>query len=142
MRQPRKNKTYKLDLTKPVDKTDFFMKDGDCFGKEWDMSSKECPTCADRDICAILFKDKVDKKTKEIEHKQGSYFLDRANLAALTDTVLFDFIECGKTNVQDFISFGVEKSKCSDVTAVKNNLKAFIRRHGKVYVKNGVIWIK
>ena len=35
-----------VDLTVPLDKAAFIVSDKDCFGNMWDMSSKECPQCA------------------------------------------------------------------------------------------------
>ena len=46
-RTPKKEKSYEVDLTVPIDRSMIKEKD-DCFGKMWDMTSRECPQCADR----------------------------------------------------------------------------------------------
>lgn len=141
MRNPRINKTYRLDLTKPINTDDMATGEYDCFGKEWDMSSKECPLCADRDICGILFKDKVDKKTKDIERKGKAKFLDNADFDSLTDKSITDFIDSGVTTSKELIEFGIRKTNCDDVVAVKNKVKEFVKKSNKISIKKGTVWM-
>ncbi len=133
--------TYEVDFTKPVNKENFIMADTDCFGKEWDMSSKECPQCADRDICGLIYKDVVDSKAKQIEQDLGSKFLDEADFDNMTTEKLLDFIQSGVTTTSDLIEEGMRLSNCSDVVAVKTRLTDWIRNEDNIRTRGGIVWV-
>lgn len=144
MRNPRKEKTHEFDLTVPLDKDIILSVENmatDCFGRHWDMGSKECPQCADRDICGIIFKDSVDAKAKEIEKNIGSKFLDEADFDNMTEVKLLDFITSGETTAKDLIQEGMRLSNCDDVIAVKNKLKEWVKSTENVSIKDGVVWV-
>ena len=96
MRDPIKELPFKIDLTVPVDTTDNMFELWNnmqrCFGKEWDITEKDCQQCASKDVCGIIFKDLVDKKAKELETELGSKFLDTEDLANVTGDKLLSFI--------------------------------------------------
>lgn len=140
-RTPKKEKSYEVDLTVPIDRSMIKEKD-DCFGKMWDMTSKECPQCADRDICSILFKDKVDAKAKKIEEDLGSKFLDEADFDNLTSESLYKFIESGKTTSRDLLMEAMRLTNCDDVIAVKNKVMEWVKANDSVSIKQGVVWLK
>lgn len=140
-RNAREVKTYEADLTIPLKRQIMpEIKETDCFGKLWDMTSKECPQCADRDICGIVYKDKLDVKAKELEEERGTKYLDKADLDSLTDRVLLDFIVSGETTPAQLIEYGMKVAYCDDVPSVKNKIIDFIRRTPNVKVKGGIVW--
>ena len=60
-------------ILKPVDISSLGNLDTDpCFGKEYDLSTKECKMCGDSELCCIKFADKVGKTRKQLE-KENQY---------------------------------------------------------------------
>lgn len=49
-----------------------------CFGKEYDLTTKECKLCGDSELCAICFAQKLNKTRAEIEKE--SHFKDMEKL--------------------------------------------------------------
>lgn len=141
-RSIKKKQTYDLDLTVPIDKTIIKMSTGDCFGKMWDMSSKECPMCADRDVCSIMFKDLVDARGKEIEKEVGSKFLDEANFDALTEDAILSYVDSGVTDVKSLLEYAMGVAYCDDVIAVKNKVVEIVKASNKLSIKSGIVWLK
>lgn len=139
MRTPTTIKKYNEDLTVPLDKSKF-MEDSTCFGKHWDMRSKECPQCADRDICGIVFKDTVDKKAKDIESDLGTKYLDVADFDNLTIDKVKSFVKSGETTSKDLLAYAMEVAYCDDVLAVKNKLMALLKKDGSFKIKEGIVW--
>lgn len=117
------------------------MSDADCFGNLWDMSSKECPQCADRDICAILFKDKVDHRAKKIEEDLGSKFLDEADFDRICTKLIMPKVTSGVTTAAELMEIAMELSNCSDVPSVKQKVVEWVRSEDGVKISGGVLWI-
>lgn len=62
-----------MPILKPVDISSLGNLDTDpCFGKEYDLSTKECKMCGDSELCCIKFADKVGKTRKQLE-KENQY---------------------------------------------------------------------
>jgi hypothetical protein len=81
MRKPRAYKTEIENAYKPVPMME--LKDDDCFGKEWDMTTTDCKSCGDNTMCGLQFaKQTLPKKVKEQEKTDGKY-LDTTDLAYL-----------------------------------------------------------
>lgn len=140
-RTTHKEKQYELDLTVPIDLSTMEIKDDDCFGKAWDTASNDCARCADRDVCAILFKALVDKRAKQVEEKIGTKFLDEADFDNLNTKNLKKFIKSGKTTAKDLLEEGMRLSNCDDVMAVKEHIKTWVKENSFVSIKGGIVWI-
>lgn len=139
-RKPRAAKTYPdVDLTVPIKKENFIMADGDCFGKQWDMTTSQCPQCADRDICSILSRDYVDKKAKKVAEERGVHFLDEADFFGVGEKLL-KFVQDGKTTVVELLKFTMDEAKISDETTAVAWLKNFVVQHKSIYTKGGLVW--
>lgn len=142
MRVIRKDKT-EVDLKIPLNMSKIDIKDSDCFGKEWDISSKECPQCADKDICSILFRHELEKNAEQIKSELGlNHFLDETDFKNLTHSKLKDFIVSGKTTVAELKDFVAKEAKTDDDVAVVNYIKNFIKSTKEVYTKSGVVWVR
>ena len=142
-REIRKEKT-EVDLKIPVNVSDFPTKENDCFGNMWDMSSRECPQCADKDLCAIIFKGNVvDKRGQEIKEELGlNHYLDERDFAAVTHKKLIEFVKSGETTTEELKEFVAKEAKCDDMVAVVNKIKNWIKSEPSVYTKGGVVWIR
>lgn len=46
-------------------------KDDKCFGKEYDLSTKECKVCGDSELCAVCFAQFMNKTRKEVESENS-----------------------------------------------------------------------
>lgn len=42
-----------------------------CFGKEYDLSTKECKVCGDSELCAVCFAQFMNKTRKEVESENS-----------------------------------------------------------------------
>lgn len=69
MTKKRERKEKKeVDLLVPTNVTEIIgTKDDPCFGKEYDLSTKECKRCGDSELCAICFAQVMHKTRKEVE---------------------------------------------------------------------------
>lgn len=141
-RTAHKEKKYNFDLTIPIDLSVMELRDDDCFGKAWDASNNDCARCADREVCAILYKALVDKRAKDVEKKIGSKFLDEADFDNLTTKKLLSFIKSGETTSKDLLEEGMRLANCDDVMAVKEHIKAWVKENDFVSIKGGIVWLK
>lgn len=68
-----------MDPLTPITNIDNMGSDKDpCFGKEYDLTTKECKSCGDSELCAICFAQKLNKTRAEIEKE--SHFKDMEKL--------------------------------------------------------------
>lgn len=68
----KKNKLIKLEYTpilKPVDIDSIGSSDDPCFGKAYDLSTQECRSCGDSELCCIKFAEMMGKTRKELEEE-------------------------------------------------------------------------
>ena len=61
-----------LDMTKPLDLTKFGSEEDPCFGKLYDLNTKQCKLCADADFCAIKMAQTQSVTRKEL-NKQNEF---------------------------------------------------------------------
>jgi len=61
-----------LDMTKPLDLTKFGSDEDPCFGKLYDLNTKQCKLCADADFCAIKMAQSQSVNRKEL-NKQNDF---------------------------------------------------------------------
>lgn len=68
-----------MDPLTPITNIDNLGSDKDpCFGKEYDLTTKECKLCGDSELCAICFAQKLNKTRAELEKE--SHFKDMEKL--------------------------------------------------------------
>ena len=142
MRKPSA-KQIEVDFLVPIDKEKYkSMADVDCFGKLYDITTKECNRCTLRDVCCIVFQDVVDLKAKEIEKSTGSRFLDTSDMSALKDDVIFGFVQSGETKIAELFKFCSDTANTDDKVAITNFLKRFIKSQDNIYTKDGLVWLR
>jgi hypothetical protein len=135
---------HNVDLTKPVDKSKLSNQTSvQCFGKEWDMTSKECPLCAMNDICGVLYQDVIGKATEEMEKKHGG-FLDVANFDLINKDELTEWIRAnsGEIKTKDLLAEVERISHVTDEVALVLWVKGFLKSTQGIYTKEGVVWAR
>ena len=55
------------DIFEPIDITKLGSGNDPCFGKNYDLSTKECKMCGDSELCCIKFTALMGKTRKELE---------------------------------------------------------------------------
>ena len=87
----------KVDIFKPLSLADIGSNGDPCFGKEYDLSTKECKICGDSELCAIAFAQGLRTTRKELD-EQNHY----KDLDVLVDTKgIKKFIRNLKRNGED-----------------------------------------
>jgi len=71
-------KKNERDLLEPVDITAIGSDKDPCFGKGYDLRTKECQSCGDSELCVMKTSQKLGKTREELEAKNE--FLDSASL--------------------------------------------------------------
>lgn len=90
-------KVDKVDIFKPLSLEDIGSNNDPCFGKEYDLSTKECKLCGDSELCAIAFAQSMRTTRKEME--TASHYKD---LDVLIDTKgIKKYIRTQKRNGDD-----------------------------------------
>jgi hypothetical protein len=69
------------DILKPIDISKIGSNGDPCFGKEYNLSTKECKMCGDSELCCIKFAALVGKDRKQLEKENE--FKDLENLVDL-----------------------------------------------------------
>jgi len=142
-RIPKPTKS-KVDLTVPVDLS-LHKVSGGCFGKAWDMSTKECGKCADNELCGILFKEVVDQKAKAVEDNLGTKFLDTADFSRVTVEDVLSYIGDvgdGELTVQELLNYVMAKANCDDRKAAVEYVKRLVKVDNVIRTKEGLVWLK
>lgn len=81
MAKKQKQQLIKLedtDILKPIDISQIGSNGDPCFGKEYNLSTKECKMCGDSELCCIKFAELVGKDRKQLEKENK--FKDLENL--------------------------------------------------------------
>lgn len=143
MRKPRKTATFVVDLRKPIsDEIMSSTKEGDCFGKQWDVVSSACAECGDKDVCGIVYRQKVDAKAKKVEKKTGSKFLDRTDFENIKKESLIAWLKSGETTSKELIAEVSKLAECDDRVAVIEWIKRFIKGDNSLSIKGGIVYVK
>lgn len=122
MRTPKQHKTEISNPYKPVPIME--LKEDDCFGREWDMSTTECKSCGDNAMCGLQFsKQTLPKKVKEQETNDGKY-LDTTDLAYLDVEEYVMWLTLGKRHVDGFY----EKIAKDANTDYEDGIIAFMKK--------------
>lgn len=134
-----------VDLSVPIKKGELLGKvpeDVECFGKEWDMTSKECPVCSMSDICGIFYQDVLAKRVTNVEKEKGP-FLDQVSFDLIDKKSLYDWCKenDGKLAVEEFVLKVKELSKSMDEVAIFEWIKTYKAEHGLKF-RGGIVWIQ
>ncbi len=62
----------KIDILKPLSVEDIGTNGDPCFGKAYDLTTKECKLCGDSELCAIVFAQGLNKTRDQLE-KENRY---------------------------------------------------------------------
>lgn len=140
-REPRQSRTVEVTITAPINIEDIMKTERGCFGYLWDLRTSECSKCADRDVCGIVFNDKVVKpQTEAIQEDQGALFLDLTDFKNVTEKRVFSFVKSGETKVSDLLSHVMALAHTSDRKAGVEFLKRFIKSNENISTKEGIVW--
>jgi hypothetical protein len=69
MRSSRNSGVLPEELLVPFDVSKFGGADDPCFGKEYDLTTDECQSCGDVEVCSIAFVRTLGKKRLEYEQE-------------------------------------------------------------------------
>jgi hypothetical protein len=142
-RVPTEKATLEVDLRYPIKIENIDMSNtGDCFGKEYDITTKECPMCADNEVCAVVFMKKglVDKVEKQREI-DGVEYLDECRLLEIDEEEVYGSIESGVTKVVSIVQYLKKEGKTSDDDAVKEWIIRFKKKYN-LTITQGIVWKK
>lgn len=71
MKKTKKSKNFPTigtgDILSPIKLEDIGSNGDPCFGKGYDLSTRECQSCGDSELCAIKFAGLIGKTRKELE---------------------------------------------------------------------------
>ena len=137
-RNKRKKPTNDVDLTIPLDKSK--VKGSGCFGKMFDITSPECPKCADREVCHIIFKDLVDSKAKKLKADGNKYYLDETDFTIDTNSMVAR-CKSGKTTTKELIQWVHTLAKTDDRKAVIEWIKRWIKSDSRIKTQKGIVWL-
>lgn len=140
-REINEKPSIEVDLTKPINHEDVKSKvTGACFGKEWDMGSRECPLCADNEVCGIIMGGAVKQKVKTVEDAHAM-FLDATDFLNLgkDGNKILEHIESGVTTTQQLIAKVKEIAKTADDYAAIEWVKRY-KAKGTITIKQGIVW--
>lgn len=59
------------DILKPIDISQIGSNGDPCFGKEYNLSTKECKMCGDSELCCIKFAELIGKDRKQLEKRMN-----------------------------------------------------------------------
>lgn len=136
MREPKSK--LQVNLSVPLNKSEFKITDDDCFGNEWDISVKECTQCGMKEVCGILYRNHLKKEAKKIEDKTGTLFLDTCDFE-LVDKVQIMAIADGQSTPW-LIEIVMKQARTSDVDSATSFIKSW-RSDGHFSIKNGIITV-
>ena len=57
----------KTDILRPLTINEIGSNGDPCFGKHYDLTTKECKLCGDSELCAIVFAQSLNKTREELE---------------------------------------------------------------------------
>ncbi len=141
-RVTHKEALFDFDITKPITSKHIRidMVDGSCFGKKWDLNARECPQCADKDICGIIFREEVNAKAAKIQKESGVIFLDESRMDTITFDSVFSKVEYGVTTTVELYNEVKNQGNTSDKVAIVNWIKRMVKGNPNIYIKNRIVW--
>lgn len=141
MRESRDSKTA-IDLSIPLTKKkrESMVTEDSCFGRELDFETRECQVCADNELCALLFKDRVDAKVKDFEERKGPT-LDMADFSLIDEDKLYKDIvkRSGEMTSEELCERVMTESKLRDSVAILEWIKRFKAARG-FKIRKGIVY--
>ena len=137
----KKNKEV-LDLSKPIDKSKTYYSNVSCFGKMWDVISRECSICAANEVCAIFMQEAVKKQAVDLEQQEGG-FLDMTDFYEVDKKLIKWLRENKDVEVTSAELVGAVKklAKCRDEVACVLYVKRMVKNTDGLLIKNGkIVW--
>jgi hypothetical protein len=124
-RVSKENSTIEVGI-KPVNLALIEVSETDCFGKEYDNTTKECCMCADNILCATYALKVVQPKKAKIIQPDTPYLSD-VDMEYLTDSILESFLlrHSGVGTITQLYAWCKKKTNCPDDEAIKQRLKRF-----------------
>jgi len=62
--------TEDIDFLKPINLSIIGTADDPCFGKQYNLSVKECKRCGDSELCGVVFSQHMQKERNKIQKKK------------------------------------------------------------------------
>ena len=128
------------DLSKPIDKDKVEKPEVSCFGKEWDITTRECSICAANEVCAILTQESTKKVVQELETKEGG-FLDQQDFS-FDKKGLIDYVQrnSGKLSSQQLVEKVFELSNSRDTVAVVEYVKRLVKETEGMSIREKIVY--
>lgn len=139
-RTPHKVKENAVDLSKPFNQFEVAkVEEGNCFGQMWDPSNEACQTCADIEVCGILFEKGVKKRAAVVEKDKGP-FLDEARMHKISAGEISKWIQDTPVELttEDLIEELLTRAKSKDRPSAIEWIKRF-KTTGLITIKSGII---
>jgi hypothetical protein len=114
-------------LTKPLTAAtvkDLKSKNPDCFGNEWDITTRDCAVCAVHEVCGIVSRDQIRAKVNDATN--DAKFLDETDFSLVKLEDVVEWAKEGDKTATDLIAYTTEVSKCPDEATVVYWLKQFL----------------
>lgn len=141
MRESKDSRTV-IDLTVPLtkEKRMSMVREDNCFGRELDFETRECQVCADNELCALLFKDKVDAKVRDFESRKGPT-LDMADFSLVNKDKLYEDIvkRSGEMTTEQLSERVMMESNLRDSVAIIEWIKRFKEEKG-FKIRKGIVY--
>lgn len=128
------------DKSKPVDISHLIIDEDDCFGNEWENTSKICAKCSEYETCMVLFLSKNNHRVDDIRKKSKNFF-DELDWDNVPWTEIFEQIVLnpGEISLQD-LRFTVKKlSKCIDDFTLNSKVQNWLIENN-IKVKKGCLY--
>lgn len=130
MRTPRKKPT-EIDLSIPVPIKKLIETSDDCFGREYLPGCNECNMCHDNAVCAIVYKEVVDRKAVKVKMSQPTkQFLDEVNMDIVPFDKIAKLINDGKEyDYNDLVEYVMEKASVNNRRIAEMRVNTFIHQN-------------
>ena len=127
------------DLSKPVDTEKVSKPEVECFGKMWDISTRECSLCAANELCAIITQEIVAKKVKEMDKEEK--FLDLQDFS-FDKNLILDWIKNSSEPItsNDLVEKVFELAKSKDSVAIIEYIKRLVKDTEGLSIKDKIVY--
>ncbi len=142
----RKKPTYgEVDLTKPVSKSQYAKMDkelyGDtCFGREWDMETRECQMCHDSEMCGLICHTRLKKMEAKLDQEVKK--LDTLDFDGIKQSQLFMWLKAEQRTSKELLEKVKSMSNCTDPTVIKAWTISFIKADSRLSVQNKLVLVR
>lgn len=141
MRQAVKpNSGLKLpDITKPIKELED-KPTVECFGLDWDPTTRECSVCAANEICAVVTAKSTASIVKEKEKGVG-FYMDQQDFQFDQEHLLSEIInKSGKMTSAELVALVKSEAKSRDDVAVIEWIKRFITSSSNLSIRDKIVY--